>query len=54
VKGLKDGSKVHITSATGVDAGDKVVLNQGIDVSDLPAGLFILDVRSSRMKFVKE
>jgi beta-glucanase (GH16 family) len=57
VKGLKDGSNVTITSSTGIDIGNKTVINRSIDISELPAGFYILDckgLKSARIKFIKE
>jgi beta-glucanase (GH16 family) len=56
VEGLRDGSKVRITSALGVRVGEKMVIDSSIEIGELPPGLYILrcvEIKLTR-KFIKE
>lgn len=57
IEGVKEGSSIQITSASGLRVGVKVVRSSSIDVSDLAPGLYVLvpDGESKvGRKFMKE
>jgi hypothetical protein len=55
VNGLKNGDEVCMTSATGFIRYKKTVINESIDINDIPAGLYIVDCNNGiRKKVIKE
>ncbi len=57
IEGVKEGSSIQITSASGLRVGARVVRSSSIDVSDLVPGLYVLIPEGEtkiRKKFIKE
>jgi hypothetical protein len=58
VAGLKNGSEVQMIPANGTLVYKKTVINESVDISDIPPGLYIVDCHDGtnwlRKKVVKE
>jgi beta-glucanase (GH16 family) len=58
VRGLKNGTPVSMITTTGSQMFSKQVVDESIDISDMPTGLFILDYKDGmnaiRRKIIKE
>ena len=58
INGLKEGSSVRINTTTGVESFNTTVINGSVDISHLPAGVYIIDyndgTKRSRAKLIKQ
>jgi endoglucanase Acf2 len=58
IEGLEEGAPITISSATGVEPYKAAVINGSIDISHLPAGIYIIDyndgAKRSRQKLIKQ
>jgi endoglucanase Acf2 len=58
INGLKDGSQITINAVSGREAFNTTVINGAVDISHLPAGMYIVDYndgsKTVRLKLVKQ